>query len=130
MKRIIIKGISVFAHHGVLPEEKERGQEFVIDVDFGLDEGMADTDNILSTVDYAAVAQEVASIATSARYDLIETLASQICAYLVSMTGVRDASVTVKKPSAPLLVHADWVGVTVSHQAEAPGGPERKDGLG
>lgn len=112
-KSITITDIRVFAHHGVLPEEKARGQEFLIDVKMVLEEGKADEDDLSATVDYAEVAAAVATLATSTEYDLIETLASEIVEHLLSIEGVAEASVTVKKPNAPMPVEAGWVGVTV-----------------
>ncbi len=109
---IDISGIKVFAHHGVLPEEIERGQEFLIDAQMTLVEGAADTDDLDATVDYAGVAEALSGIATSTRYNLLETLAGELVAYLLGLDGVQEASVTVKKPGAPLPVEADWVGVT------------------
>jgi dihydroneopterin aldolase len=97
----------------VLPEEKAQGQEFLIDIEMALDEDMAGIDDLSSTVDYAGVAGAVASIATSRRYELIETLASEIVDHLLTIEGVRSAEATVKKPNAPLPVEAGWVGVTV-----------------
>lgn len=116
MKSIAIRDIKVFAHHGVTPEEKERGQEFLLDVDLVLDEDMARTDDLSATVDYAEVAGTVAGMATSSRYNLIETVASDIVDHLLSLDGVKEASVTVKKPDAPLPVEAGWVGVTVRRE--------------
>jgi dihydroneopterin aldolase len=118
MKRVTIKGIEVFAYHGVLPEEKERGQVFLIDVEFGLEETMASSDGLDSTVDYAEVAASVSEISTSRRYDLIETLASEIAGYVVNLRGVTDVLVTVKKPSAPLPVKAEYVSVKVALTTE------------
>ncbi|HEY5532338.1 MAG TPA: dihydroneopterin aldolase [Candidatus Anoxymicrobiaceae bacterium] len=114
MKRVTIKGIEVFAYHGVLPEEQERGQVFLIDVEFGLEETMASSDDLDSTVDYAEVAARVSEISTSRTYDLIETLASEIAGYVVNLRGVTDVLVTVKKPSAPLPVKAEYVSVKVA----------------
>ena len=34
MDKISIKGLRLFAYHGVNPEEKENGQTFVIDMDY------------------------------------------------------------------------------------------------
>jgi len=118
MKRITIRGIKVFANHGVLPEEKEHGQVFLIDVEMELEEGMAGTDDLPATVDYARVAAAVASMATLERHNLIETLASGIADYLLSLQGVGEAAVTVRKPQAPLPVEAEWVGATVSRRRE------------
>ena len=34
---VSLRGLRVFAHHGVLPHETEHGQVFVIDLDLGID---------------------------------------------------------------------------------------------
>jgi len=122
--RIIARDIRVFAYHGVSPQEKREGQEFLIDIEIELPAGAeADDDDLSSTVDYAVVVDEVASLSTRERYDLIETLASRIVDYLLSLPGVARASATVKKPRAPLAVTVGWVGVTVTGEREGrPGG--------
>ena len=116
MKSIAIRDIKVFAHHGVTRQEKEKGQEFLLDVELVLDEDVAGVDDISATVDYAEVAGTVAGMATSGRYNLIETLACRIVDHLLGLDGVKEAEVTVKKPDAPLPVEAGWAGVTVRSQ--------------
>ena len=32
MDKMIVKGIEIFAHHGVMQEEKENGQKFILDI--------------------------------------------------------------------------------------------------
>jgi dihydroneopterin aldolase len=118
MKTITIRDIKVFAHHGVLPAEKEQGQEFLIDVEITLEEDAAREDDLETTVDYAEVAGAVAGIATSRRYDLLETLASELVDHLLVIQGVKAASVTVKKPRAPMPVEVGWVGVTISRERQ------------
>ena len=110
---IDIEGVTVFAHHGVLPEEKEHGQRFVIDVRLELS-ALPDDDDLAATVDYAEVASLTARIATADTYDLIETLASKIADAMLEFESVRTASVTVSKPDAPMPVDVSRVGVTVS----------------
>jgi dihydroneopterin aldolase len=120
MKRLTVKEMKVFAYHGVLDEEKESGQEFLIDMEIDLDEASSREDELAATVDYAEVTEAVAAIATGERFNLIETLAEAVLRYLLDLEGVRSASVTVKKPQAPLAVEAAWVGVTVSRSADPP----------
>lgn len=113
--KVVARGVRVFAHHGVLPREKLEGQEFLIDLEMELEEGAEPVDDDLSsTVDYSVVVEEVVSLATGERYELVETLASRIVEYLLSLDGVARASATVKKTRAPLPVQAEWVGVTVT----------------
>ena len=122
MKTITIRDIKVFAHHGVLPEEKEQGQEFLIDVEIALEEGVPCADDLETTVDYAEVAGAVAGIATSRRYELLETLASELVDHLLVQQGVKAASVTVKKPRAPMPVEVGWVGVTIRRERQGSRG--------
>lgn len=115
--RISARDIRIYAHHGVLPVEKVRGQPFLIDFDVELDEAHAPLDDELeSTVDYAALVAEVKEISTSRRYNLVESLAADIAEYLVSREGVVRTTVTVKKTEAPLPAPAAWVGVTVTRE--------------
>lgn len=117
MERILISDLKVFAHHGVLPEEREKGQDFLIDLEIELDSSAAiGADDISRTIDYAQVVESVSRMATGERYNLIETLASKIAGYLVTLPGARKATVTVKKPEAPLPVSVGWVGVSVSRE--------------
>ncbi|MBK5092353.1 MAG: dihydroneopterin aldolase [Actinobacteria bacterium] len=117
MERILISDLKVFAHHGVLPGEMEKGQDFLFDVEIEVDSSAAiEGDDISETVDYTKVADSVSRIATGERYNLIETLAAKIAEYLIALPGARKATVTVKKPEAPLSVSVGWVGVSVSRE--------------
>ena len=54
MDKIIIKGLKIFAYHGVNPEEKVIGQNFVLDITAYKNLKRAgNTDNIDDTVSYA-----------------------------------------------------------------------------
>jgi dihydroneopterin aldolase len=129
LEKILINDLKVFAHHGVLPEEREKGQEFLIDLEIELDAGAAiEADDISGTVDYTHVAESVSRIATGERYNLIETLASKIAEYLVTLPGAGRATVTVKKPEAPLPVSVGWVGVSVSRERAGAGGYPGEEG--
>mgnify|MGYP005852639205 CR=1 FL=1 len=122
--RITVKGLSVFAHHGVLPVEKARGQRFSIDIELEIDPPAGD--DLAHTVDYAAVAQKAADIAVGERFELIETLAARIAEELIRKEGVAAAEVTVRKPEALMPVEVEWVGVTVRKSekgGDAPGLP-------
>lgn len=110
---ISIEGIEVFAHHGVLADEKEHGQQFLIDVRLELF-SVPITDDLGATVDYAGVAEQVERLATTTRHDLIETLARQIGESLLIDGRVRKVVVTVRKPQAPMPVSVGSVGVTVT----------------
>ncbi|MBN2168759.1 MAG: dihydroneopterin aldolase [Actinobacteria bacterium] len=113
--KISARDIEIFAYHGVLPEEKENGQSFLVDFDLELDrDSFPDSDDLDHTVDYASVVEEIVRIVGSGKHDLLETVARSILDYLLSLKGARSSSVTVKKPQAPLPVKTGWIGVTLA----------------
>lgn len=60
MDKIIIKGLKFFAYHGVNPEEKEQGQNFIFDIILHVNINKAcHSDNVEDTVSYAKVVKTV-----------------------------------------------------------------------
>ena len=122
MDRITITGIEVFGHHGALPHERELGQPFVVDVTLEADLGpAAASDSLEDTIDYGAVAGEVASVVAGPAAQLIETVAQRIAERCLTHPHVLAVEVTVHKPNAPLPVVVHDVAVTVARQ-QADGG--------
>lgn len=115
MYQLSARDIEIFAYHGVLPEEKRDGQTFLVDFDVDLSEGsFPGGDKLGNAVDYASLVESIEGIVTGGRHDLIETVCKEILEYLMSVQGVDSATVTVKKPNAPLAVKAGWIGVTLA----------------
>ena len=114
MDRITVTGIEVFAHHGVLPHERDLGQRFVVDLVLELDLApAAASDAVTDTVHYGELAADVAALVASEPVDLIETVAARVADRCLADTRVTATEVTVHKPSAPLPVVADEVAVTI-----------------
>lgn len=100
---ISLRGLEVFAYHGVLPQEAIKGQTFVIDIDLSVDTRKAGSlDDLSETVDYGKLADDVVAVATAERHDLIETLAHEIATVCMALKLVSGCTVTVHKPSAPI----------------------------
>ena len=60
MDKIIIKGLKLFAYHGVNPEEKEQGQDFIFDIVLHVNMNKAcSSDHVEDTVSYAKVVKTV-----------------------------------------------------------------------
>ncbi len=112
--RIALTGLRVRGHHGVLPEERRDGQDFVIDAVLHVDaRAAAASDDLVDTVDYGDLAARLAAVVEGEAVDLIETLASRLADVCLLDARVLCAEVTVHKPSAPIpLVFTD-VAVTV-----------------
>jgi dihydroneopterin aldolase len=122
--RILVRNLRVFAHHGVLPEEAERGQVFVIDLDLSLDLGPAGrSDDLDRTVDYGGLTGRVADLVATRRRNLVEAVAQDVADLVLADRRVREVRVRVTKPQAPLPVDA-VIGVEVVRGRERadPGG--------
>jgi dihydroneopterin aldolase len=113
--RIALTGLRVRGHHGVLPEERRDGQDFVVDVVLHLDvREAARTDDVAATVHYGELAEELAADVAGEPVDLLETLASRLADRCLAHERVERVEVTVHKPQAPIAVPFDDVAVTVS----------------
>ncbi|WP_159501641.1 dihydroneopterin aldolase [Microbacterium sp. 18062] len=117
--RITLTGLRGRGHHGVYPDERREGQEFVVDVSMGLDlRAAAESDDVADTVHYGEVADDVVAEIEGQPVDLIETLAARIAARVLARTLVRTVVVTVHKPSAPIAVPFGDVAVTIERAKE------------
>ncbi|MGC3995703.1 MAG: dihydroneopterin aldolase [Propionicimonas sp.] len=114
--RVRLTGLEVDAIHGVYAEEKLTPQRFVIDLVCSL-RPRPDSDDLATTVDYAALASRVAAAATGAPVDLIETLAERISRTCLADPRIAEVEVTVHKPQAPLPVPVADVAVTITRRA-------------
>ncbi len=100
--RIVISGLKVFAFHGVLPEERARGQNFFIDVEVAYDfSAAAVSDALDDAVDYNRLANELHAIAATETFDLLESLVTRLGEHILSDPRVSEAVVRVHKPEAP-----------------------------
>jgi dihydroneopterin aldolase len=112
--RIVVRGIEAFGYHGVLPDERENGQGFVVDLEVRTDvSDAAATDDLAQTIDYSVLAKEVVTIVEGKPQDLVETLAVLIAEQMLTHERVSSVEVTVHKPQAPVGVPFADVAVTV-----------------
>lgn len=113
--RIVLKGLQVFARHGVLPEETKLGQRFALDVTAYVDLREAGiSDDYTRTVCYDALTKLVLETVTARRFYLIEAAAASVAeALLAAFPGIERAVVEVRKPSAAIEAVFDHVGVVI-----------------
>ncbi|WKD58160.1 putative dihydroneopterin aldolase [Corynebacterium capitovis DSM 44611] len=111
--RIELTGLRVYARHGVLPHETERGQAFTLDIVCWLDFAPAAAgDDLNLTVNYAELAQLAYDIAAGTPRQLIETVATEIAdAALARYSALHAVEVTLHKPHAPIPLVFDDVAV-------------------
>lgn len=121
--RIELRGLRVRGHHGVLPDERRDGQEFVVDLVVAADlSAAAASDDLADTLDYGALAQRTAAIVGGRPHDLIEAVAGRIADDVLTDPRVRSVEVTLHKPSAPIPLEFADVAV-VLHRTRAEVAP-------
>ena len=112
--RIRLTGLRVRGHHGVLPEERRDGQDFVVDAVLHLDLRPAgETDDLARTVHYGELAEALAAVVAGQPVDLLETLASRLADVCLAPEAVERVELTVHKPHAPIALDVADVSVTV-----------------
>lgn len=115
---IFIEGLKVNTIIGVHPWEKCQTQPLVFDIElFTGIQSAAQSDQLADTVDYAKVSQDIIKLAQQTRYELIETLAEQICEHLFAhYPGLQAIELKLAKPHA--VAEAKQVGVKIWRQRQ------------
>ena len=110
---IAIEGVEGFGYHGVLPQEREHGQRFIVDLEVHVDLATAVThDDLSMTVDYSTLARDVLDVIEGEPHQLLETVADRVAQRALRHPLVESVRVTVHKPEAPVGVR--FSDVTVS----------------
>lgn len=115
MDKIIIRDLKLYAYHGVNPEEKIEGQNFILDIDCYADlSAPCNDDNVEHTVSYAQIIKVVRKIFTAEKYDLIEKAAEvTVRAILEHFEKIEKVTLTLKKPEAPVKADFGYVAVEI-----------------
>jgi dihydroneopterin aldolase len=122
--RIELRGLRVFARHGVLDAERQSGQEFIIDAVLWLDtRPAAASDDVSKTVDYGVLANRLVHLAKEPPVRLIETLAERLAAACLSEPLATEVEITVHKPQAPIAHPFGDVTVVIRRARPDPQGP-------
>lgn len=104
MDQIRIKGLRIYARHGVFEEERKLGQSFIVDavLNTRLQEAGEKDDLNLST-DYGAVCEKIMQVMTEETCLLIEAAAERTAReILLSFPAVESLELTLHKPQAPI----------------------------
>ena len=120
--RIRLTNISLYGCHGVDPAERQVGRLFEVDVELALDLATAaETDDLGTTVDYAAVCEVVRRVNEAGPYQLLEAMAGRIAKEILSDFPVERVTVLVRKPHPPVgsLVGTVEVELTRRHPGDS-----------
>ena len=104
LDKIVLNGMQFYAYHGVSPEEKKLGSQFIVDVELHLELDLpSSTDAIADTVDYSRVFEIVKSIVEGDSKNLLEALCNTIAAnILLSFAIVEAVMVRISKKNPPI----------------------------
>ena len=112
--RIELRALRAVGTHGVLAEEQTRAQPFEVDLELEADlEAAGRSDDLADTVDYGALAEQVAAVVAGERYALLERLAERIAETALADGRVRSVTVTVRKLRPPVAVDLGSAAVRV-----------------
>jgi dihydroneopterin aldolase len=120
LDKILMNGMMFYGYHGVLEEEKELGQRFIVDVILYTDLKKAGkTDNLDCTVNYKEVYETIKRIVEDERYNLLEALAERICEDILRLFGtVLKVNVKIKKPETPVAGIFDYFAVQIERERD------------
>lgn len=113
---IKITNMRVYAYHGVLPEEKENGQEFFLNAKVYLDMRNAGRfDDLEQTINYDKLCVFLQEVFKECRFDLIEAAAEytvqEIMVYFRKY--IQAMELEVRKPHAPVRYQPEDISVTI-----------------
>lgn len=116
MDQIIVEDLQVYAYHGVYQQEREKGQNFYINITLDMDTRPAGmSDDLELATNYGTVCRFLHDFLTEHTYRLIETAAEKALeALLLEFPRVRQATMELKKPEAPITVPFGSVSVRIT----------------
>ena len=113
MITVHVHDLRLFGHHGVRGAERERGQDFLFDVELEVgDRGTSDRHE--DAVDYIDVTRAVVAVSDGRQFTLLEALATTVADELETRFKPERIVVRVRKPEVKPAGLDATVGVTVT----------------
>ena len=102
MDKIYIRDLLLRCIIGIYPEEREKKQDVIINVELCCDSFLkaAQSDAIEDAVNYKTITKEIIKLVEQSDYFLIERLAEEISAICLADSRVQTANVSIDKPGA------------------------------
>jgi dihydroneopterin aldolase len=102
MDRILLEGMSFQGRHGVRAAERERPQEFKVDIEIDCDlSAPGRTDRVEDTVDYRQIRAIAKDVIEGESHKLLESLAAQMAERVLQLERVGGVTVRIaKKPES------------------------------
>ncbi|MBE9533283.1 MAG: dihydroneopterin aldolase [Proteobacteria bacterium] len=101
MDKIFLNNLDIDTIIGIYDWERETLQTLSFDLEMDWDiSKAAKSDDIADTLDYGAIATSIVTFVEASRYQLIETLAEDLCALLLNNYPIPKLKLTLSKPVA------------------------------
>ena len=102
MNTISLVDLEITCIIGILPYERVKEQNILLDIDLDVDFGDSSyTDDINETIDYTNIAEMATQLAISKKYKLIESFCFDLTnLFLDTFKIIQKSNITVKKPNA------------------------------
>lgn len=112
---IKITNLEIYAYHGVLEEEKQKGQVFFVNLKLYLPLRKAGlSDDLHDTINYDEVCSLVLNVFTKEVYDLIEKAAEKtVEALLLQFPALEAVELELRKPDAPITCAPEDVSINI-----------------
>lgn len=112
---IFIENLPTQAVIGIHDFEKAAPQKLILSVELGTDIGQAaQTDDVQYALDYDAISRFIDAYVQASSYELLETLAENLCAALFAEFAMHSINLTIQKPGA--ITYTQRVGLKISRQ--------------
>ncbi len=101
MDKIFLNDLKIDTIIGIYDWERETLQTLSFDLEIDWDiRKAAVSDHIDDTLDYGSIAQTIVSFVAASKYQLIETLAEDLCALLLKEYPIPKVKLSLSKPVA------------------------------
>jgi len=118
MDKIFIRELLLRCIIGIYPEEREKKQDVVINIELGCLSFLnaAEADHIDEAVNYKTITKDIIQLVEPSSYQLIETLAEKIAQRCLEDQRVLQAKVSIDKPGALRFARSVAVEITRSRE--------------
>jgi len=121
MDRIRLVNMTFYGYHGVSAAEKETGRRFEVDCELLVDLVEAGkTDQLTTTVDYAAVYNLIADVVQNKSFSLLEGLAASLASGILDTFPIIEVTIRVRKLIPPINGHVDCIEIEVTRRQTDP----------
>ena len=101
--RIVLEGMRFYGFHGVNPEERVLGQEYLVDLAVEMDLAKAGaSDRLEDTISYAHIYRAVRDVMEGEPRNLLEAAAQSVADRILAEFPVNSVAIRVKKRHPPI----------------------------